>query len=121
MKRAIFCLLAATVIAAPSASGGDVWKFLTGRDCIEGSGDLVTETRDVGDFSRIKLSGSMDLYISVGMKDVLDVKDLTDDESYPLRYETVMLATFTNQAIYQHTKTNERIETVDYSGAIDYE
>ncbi len=66
MKKAILCLLAMVIIAAPAASAGDVWKFLSCRDYIDGSGDLVTETRDLKDFSRIKLSGSMDLYVSVG-------------------------------------------------------
>jgi len=77
MKKAILCLLAIAVIATPSASAGDVWKFLSGRDYIDGSGDLVTEARDLMDFSRIKLSGSMDLYINVG-KDY-EVKLTFDD------------------------------------------
>jgi len=77
MKKALLCLLAIAVVAAPSDSRGDVWKFLTGKDCIDGSGDLVTETRDMKDFTRIKLSGSMDLYITAG-KDY-EVKLTFDD------------------------------------------
>jgi len=66
MKKALLCLLVMAIIAAPSDSKGDVWKFVTGRDCIDGSGDLVTESRDLEEFTRIKLSGSMDLYVNVG-------------------------------------------------------
>ncbi len=75
--KAILFLPAILLILATSASADNIWKMLRGEDCIDGSGDIVTQTRDLGEFTRIESSGSFDIYVYVGQKQ--EVKVTFDD------------------------------------------
>ena len=66
MKRTVLCLLALILLAAPSTIADDFFNWITGRDCVRGSGDLVTEERDVRDFTRIETRGAVDIFVTVG-------------------------------------------------------
>lgn len=66
MKKSILCLLALILLAVPSISADNFFDWVTGRNCIEGSGDLATEQRDVDEFTRIELKGCVDVFVTVG-------------------------------------------------------
>ncbi|MEW6410850.1 MAG: head GIN domain-containing protein [Candidatus Zixiibacteriota bacterium] len=66
-KRTFF-LLSLIILLATSVSADNIWSILRGRDCIDGSGEIVTQTRDLGEFTRIESSGSFDIYVYVGSK-----------------------------------------------------
>jgi len=66
MKKTIFCLLAVILLVVPSTSADDFFNWIAGRHCIEGSGDLVTEERDLDRFTRIESKGSVDIFVTVG-------------------------------------------------------
>ncbi|UCE24014.1 MAG: DUF2807 domain-containing protein [Candidatus Zixiibacteriota bacterium] len=66
MRKTVILVFLAAVLAVPSAQAGDFLKWITGRSGIEGSGDLVTDTRNLGDFSRIESTGSFDIFVTVG-------------------------------------------------------
>lgn len=127
MKNTLLCLLAIAIIAAPATSAGDVFKFLTGHEYIDGSGDLVTQTRDLKEFSRIKLKGSMDLFITVG-KDQ-EVKLTYDDNLIDLIETEVRGKTLTIwcEESYSSSRGSRidisvpSLETVDLSGSGDIE
>ncbi|UCG60499.1 MAG: DUF2807 domain-containing protein [Candidatus Zixiibacteriota bacterium] len=66
MKKSILCLFAVVMLAVSSVSADDFLSWITGRDCIEGSGDLVTQERDLDEFTAIDLKGSTDVFVTVG-------------------------------------------------------
>lgn len=70
MKRNIIVALAISVLLISACSVVNI-------NTIEGSGDLVSESRDVSDFNRIHLTGSGDLTVRQGDNEHLKVE--TDD------------------------------------------
>lgn len=66
MKRSMLCLLAVTLFAASSTMADGFLKWTSGKDCIKGSGKLVTEIRELGEFTKIESWGSADIIITVG-------------------------------------------------------
>jgi hypothetical protein len=61
--------LAVILLFCGSSANADnfLGKLFGGRG-IEGSGELATESREVGPFKKIKLSGSYDVFVTVGQK-----------------------------------------------------
>jgi Putative auto-transporter adhesin, head GIN domain len=59
----VICCLLGTVTDADAG-----WPWHRGGKKIRGSGDVVTESRDVGDFKRIKIEAAFDLNIKIGEK-----------------------------------------------------
>jgi hypothetical protein len=76
LALALPLVLAGCVIYADSDSGSS-WSF----SGINGSGNLVTETRSVPDFKRISTAGSMDVTVKVGSPTSVDVT--ADDNLLP--------------------------------------
>ena len=66
MKKSIICLTAIVLLTAGSTQADDFLRWITGCNGIEGSGDMITETRNLDEFSRIISSGSTDIYVTVG-------------------------------------------------------
>lgn len=78
MHRIQKFVLPATLLLVLSVAGSvsaDWFGF--GSRGIKGSGDVITEERDVGSFKRIESSGAADIYVTVGEK--LSVKVTFDD------------------------------------------
>lgn len=73
MKRIVVCLIITLAFLATSAIAGDWWKSFGCSKGIRGSGDLVTEERDLKEFTRIKSSGSFDIIVTVGDKQSVSV------------------------------------------------
>ena len=79
MKRPAILVLAGAVllsVALPLRAHSDSW-FNFGRNVERGSGDIVTEEREIEAFERIRLAGSADLVITVGPQPKVTVT--TDD------------------------------------------
>ena len=74
LKNSIVAVVSLVLLAAGSVSAD--W-FGFGSRGIKGSGDAVTEERDVGSFKRIESSGSADIFVTIG--DELSVKVTLDD------------------------------------------
>lgn len=62
-------LVLAGSLLAPRAALAGWWN----RDAIRGSGHLVTQERDIDNFTRIELSGSFDLFVQVGEQPSLSI------------------------------------------------
>lgn len=62
-RSALIALLALALIASPAAAG---FKFWEDDDTVEGSGKLETRAFDLKDFDRIELEGAMDIDVSFG-------------------------------------------------------
>lgn len=67
--RKDFTLAIALVLIAVAVSYG-----LAGWDCIKGSGNVITETRQIGEFERLKLSGGYDLILTQGTSPELRIE-----------------------------------------------
>ncbi len=65
MKKTIFCLFALSMFAVSSASADDFLSWITGKSSVRGSGDLVTQERDLDEFNAIEVSGSTDVFVTV--------------------------------------------------------
>lgn len=64
MKIGIVTVLTSLLLLAGSTLAGDrSWSLFGGE---KGSGNVVTETRDVDEFSRIECSGAFDVHVTVG-------------------------------------------------------
>ena len=59
-------LVVALLFGGQSLLADGLFKRLFRSDAIEGSGDLITEERDVRQFDKIKSSGSFDVFVEVG-------------------------------------------------------
>lgn len=66
MKKVLYIFLLFTLIFSFAASSQADNLFGIFKKSIKGSGDIVTEDREVDDFTRIKLSGSFDIYVETG-------------------------------------------------------
>ena len=78
MQRIPRIVLPVTMLLILSVAGSvsaDWFGF--GSRSIKGSGDLITEERDVGSFKRIESSGAADIFVTVGEE--LSVKVTLDD------------------------------------------
>ncbi|UCD63324.1 MAG: DUF2807 domain-containing protein [Candidatus Zixiibacteriota bacterium] len=73
MRKAAICLMAGMMLLASSATAHDWWKIFSCSKGIKGSGDLVTEERDVKAFTKIKSSGSFDIFVTVGSEQSVSV------------------------------------------------
>ena len=73
-KHSIVAALSLVLLIAGSASAD--W-FGFGGKSIKGSGDAVTEERDVGSFKRIESNGSADIFVTIGKE--LSVTVTLDD------------------------------------------
>jgi hypothetical protein len=72
-----YVLAAALIISVLAASTqADTWSFFGGRG-ERGSGEIVTEEREIGEFERIRLESSTDLVIKIG--NPASVRVTTDD------------------------------------------
>jgi hypothetical protein len=79
MKRnasstATLAALAVLVVAGWASTGRADWWKHRGRDSIEGSGHVVSQARDVGDFDAIRLEGVADIHIRKGDRIEVEVK-----------------------------------------------
>jgi hypothetical protein len=68
MKKIIALLIILALATTSFASG-----FSLFNKSIKGSGKLQTETRDVDNFNRIKMVGSIDVFITVGKKQSVEI------------------------------------------------
>lgn len=66
-------LILLTLFSFSSASAGNFLKSLFGCPGIEGSGELITEERDVKSFDKIESSGSYDIYVKVGEEQNIEI------------------------------------------------
>lgn len=71
MKK-ITLLIAVCLLVAGSVSAGNIFGLFD-KDRVEGSGDLITQKRNLDDFSRIKSYGSFDIFVTVGDKTSLSI------------------------------------------------
>jgi hypothetical protein len=72
----VIVLTAAILMAAASANAGDWFDKVFGirtTNGIEGSGDLVSEDRDVDEFTRIESSGPFDVVVTIGDKQSVSI------------------------------------------------
>jgi hypothetical protein len=75
-KQAIRMVVALAILLTMSVSSvvaDDVLSYLFGRRGVEGSGDMVTETRHVEPFKRIISTGSSGIYVKVGGEQKVEV------------------------------------------------
>lgn len=63
MKRAFLTIILISIFIISSVSAGDFFGLLRG---VKGSGDVVTEKRDIDNFKKIKSKGSFDIIVTVG-------------------------------------------------------
>src|SRR5438876_8831238 len=73
----LFLLLAVATLA-----GCDVGSDCSGKDCVKGSGKVVTQTRQVGTFTAIRLDSIGDLTVEPAGTNSLTVT--TDDNLQPI-------------------------------------
>ncbi|MDX9858852.1 MAG: head GIN domain-containing protein [candidate division Zixibacteria bacterium] len=74
MKRTVrwvLPLLAAVLMPIGSVVADDWFTWGNG---VKGSGDIVTESRDVGDFDRINSAGAFDIHVTVGPEPTLKIE-----------------------------------------------
>jgi hypothetical protein len=78
MKRVKFSFMVAALVTSVLAASttADTWS-LFGRRGERGSGDIVTEKRETGEFERIRLDCSADVVVKIG--DPVTVQVTTDD------------------------------------------
>ena len=72
----ILMAVAFLALAIPSFAGHSVMKSIFGKQ-IEGSGDAVTQVREVAEFDRLTLAGAYDIHLTIGKKQ--SVKITFDD------------------------------------------
>ncbi len=71
----IFRFLAASLIALAAANAVHAWSWsFGGSQRVEGTGDVTTESRDVGSFESVGLSGSFKVVVRQGASDKVEVK-----------------------------------------------
>lgn len=70
MSLAIGCILLAST-ATDALAGSHGW--FGHKNWLKGSGDLVTEERTTDEFSAIKVSGSFDIFVTIGEKQSIKV------------------------------------------------
>ena len=68
-KRLLLVLIVMLALGAGTSLAG-----MFGNEQIKGSGNVQTEDRSIGDFTSVSLSGSPDLYITVGGAPSLSIK-----------------------------------------------
>ena len=77
MRRGHFNLLITLILLIlftfSSVSAGNFLKSLFGCSGIKGSGEQITEERDVKSFDKIESSGSYDIYVQVGEEQSLEI------------------------------------------------
>lgn len=66
MRKSMLSFLVVALFATSTTMAKDFRTWTSGRDCIKGSGKLVTEIRDVGEFTKIESRGSADIIVTVG-------------------------------------------------------
>lgn len=71
-SKFILAVLAICLLAASTIQAGNIFNGLFGRG-IKGSGDMVTEERDLKEFDEIDVLGSMDVYIEVGDEQKVEI------------------------------------------------
>jgi len=122
MKKLLVVVLAFCLFAVNSYAH-DFWGLF--KKHIEGSGDLVTETRNVKDFSRIKSTGSFDVNIEVGKEYSLEITfddNLIDLIITEVRGNTLYLTSEENFRSRRSCKINitiPELELVSLSGSGD--
>jgi hypothetical protein len=70
------------LFAAVTLAGCDFGSGCSGKECVKGSGEVVTQTRQVGPFSAIRLETTGDLTVEHTGADTVTVE--TDDNLQPL-------------------------------------
>ena len=78
-KRLILVLLIASAIIIGACSFSNI---TIGQRSLRGSGDVITETRQVSNFTRIELDGSGDVEIVFGNKESITIE--AEDNIMPL-------------------------------------
>lgn len=66
VRKRLICTLAMLALAVSSVSAGDFWNLFGSHRGIRGSGNRVTETREIEDFDKIESKGSFDVVITAG-------------------------------------------------------
>lgn len=127
MKRIAISLIVALAFMTASAAAGEWWKVFTCSDGIRGSGDLVTESRDVKEFTRIKSSGSFDVFVTVGDKQSVEITfddNLIEHVLTKVRGKTLKIyseESFNSRHNCRVEITVTSIESVKLSGSGDVE
>ncbi len=129
LSNILLSLLTSAVIMlvgfAPTQA--DVYFGSFGRNVIEGSGDLVTENRELDEFESIDNSGPFDLYVVVG--EIQSVSISIDDnlvEVVETRVRRGTLEIYTKDNIRSHRRsridiTVPKLEELTISGSGDVE
>lgn len=121
MKKPLVLLLCITIISFASACNVDILKR------VKGSGKVVSKLRNVPHFNKIKVSGTIDVFLSQGDKEEISIE--TDDnlhEYFETRVNngTLEIKLSDNSNIGKVTKSNVYIKVKDLdeikvSGACD--
>jgi hypothetical protein len=103
--------------------------FLSACDGVSGSGNVIKETREVGPFRALEVSGSMDVYVSQGSSTTVtlegednilpEIELVTEGDKLEVRFKRNMnIRTHRDVKVYLSAKT---LEGVELSGSGDVE
>ena len=129
MKRILYQIVIAIVgimLATTPAAADNFFSRMFGPR-IKGSGDLQSETRDVSEFERIKLSGSFDVSVKVGQPQSLKVTfddNLLDNVVTKVRGRTLRIYSEDSYSSHYDCRveiTVPKLEDVSLSGSGDIE
>lgn len=103
--------------------------FLSACEGVSGSGNVIKETREVGPFSALEVSGSMDVYVSQGNSTTVtlegednilpEIELVTEGDKLEIRFKRNMnIRTHRDVKVFLSAKT---LEGVELSGSGDVE
>lgn len=129
MSKIAVLLLSATLILGLSgpASADSFLGKLFGGNAIKGSGDLVTQPRDVPEFNKIRTSGAFDVFVTIGSSQSLEVTfddNLVDFIKTEVKGKTLRLYSDESYRSSRGCKivvTVPSLEAISASGSGDFE
>jgi len=120
-------LIIALLFGCQSLLADNFFKRLFKNNGLEGSGDLITEERDVREFNEIKSSGSFDIYVEVGPVQSLKItfdNNLIDIIETEVRGKTLRIGneeSYSSDHVCKVEITVPELEAVSLSGSGDVE
>ncbi|MCK4529924.1 MAG: DUF2807 domain-containing protein [Candidatus Marinimicrobia bacterium] len=73
MRKILIYFTLLLMFSGASATAGDFWDLFNCGRGIKGSGDRVTESRDLDNFTVIEATASFDIYVRVGEEQSLEI------------------------------------------------
>lgn len=110
LTRLFAIILTATLVSGSALAGCSS----IGSDCLEGSGEIITSTINIGDFSGIKTTGLMKVYVTQGDTPSLRIKA---DDNIASKLEPRIIdgnLTFNNAMCYSPSRPIEVYVTMKY-------